>query len=223
MEAKPDSYYHGTRDELLPFIPRDVGTVLEVGCADGNFGRLLKNRGAREVWGVEIVASVAEQARRTLDRVLIGDVTNLIDELPDAYFDLVVFNDVLEHMVDPYLVLTKMKSKVSSSGVVISSIPNIRYYPVLRELLLHKKWEYEESGILDYTHLRFFTVKSIVAMYERLGYTVLRHEGINPMPDRPLSYRLASTVLRGRVSDMQFIQFVTVARPTVSTSAASVE
>jgi trans-aconitate methyltransferase len=213
LDAKPDSYYLGTRNEMLRFIPEGVDTVLEVGCAAGGFGRQLKQRGVREVWGVEVVESAAQQAQNVLDKVLIGDVADLIDRLPAGYFDVVVFNDVLEHMVDPFTVLARMKSKISGRGMVVSSIPNIRYYYTFRELVLHKTWEYEESGILDRTHLRFFTVKSIRNMYERLGYEVLRHEGNNPMRKRPMSYRLANLLLRGKISDMQYEQFVTWARP----------
>jgi 2-polyprenyl-3-methyl-5-hydroxy-6-metoxy-1,4-benzoquinol methylase len=213
LQAKPDTYYQGTRDELLRFMPEDAATVLEIGCANGNFGHRLKQRGAREVWGVEVVESAAERARNVLDRVLVGDIADLIDQLPAGYFDLVVCNDVLEHLVDPFGVLTRLKSKISPRGVLVSSIPNIRYYHTLYALVVHKKWEYEESGILDQTHLRFFTTRSIRTMYERLGYEVVRHEGVNPMRDRPMKYRLANVLLRGKVSDMQFEQFVTVARP----------
>jgi ubiquinone/menaquinone biosynthesis C-methylase UbiE len=217
LDGKPESYYQGTRYEMLRFVPEDAATVLEVGCADGNFGRQLKEGRSREVWGVELVESAAQRAKRVLDKVLVGDIADLIDQLPANYFDLVMFNDVLEHMVDPFSVLDRIKSRISGTGVVVSSIPNIRYYPVFRELLVHKTWEYEESGILDSTHLRFFTVKSIRNMYERLGYEVLSHEGINPMPVRPMAYRLANTVLRGKLSDMQYIEFVTVARPVAAT------
>jgi len=223
LDTKPDSYYKGTRDEMLRFVPENVATVLEVGCADGNFGHRLKENGAREVWGVELVQSAGERAQRVLDRVLVGDIANLIDQLPANYFDLVIFNDVLEHMVDPFSVLERIKSRISQRGVVVSSIPNIRYYHVFRELLVHKTWEYEESGILDRTHLRFFTIKSIRNMYERLGYEILRHEGINPMPERPMTYRLANAILRGKLSDMQYEQFVTVARPTSGTPATAAE
>jgi SAM-dependent methyltransferase len=215
LEVKPDTYYQGTRTEMLRFIPDNVGTVLEVGCAAGGFGSQLKQRGVREVWGVEMVEAAALKARTVLDRVLVGDIAELIDQLPPSYFDVVVFNDVLEHLVDPFTVLDRIKSRLSGQGIVVSSIPNIRYYWVFRELLLHKTWEYEESGILDRTHLRFFTVKSIRNMYERLGYEILRHEGINRMRERPVSYRLANAVLRGKIGDMQYEQFVTWARPLV--------
>lgn len=217
MQANSDQYYRGTRREMLQFIPEGVDTVLEVGCAAGGFSAQLKQRGVREAWGVEIVESAAEKARQVLDKVLVGDIADLIDQLPAAYFDVVIFNDVLEHMVDPFTVLARIKSRIKDGGMVVSSIPNIRYYHILFALVVRKNWEYEDSGILDRTHLRFFTVRSIRAMYERLGYTVLRHEGINVMPDRPLMYRLANVLLRGKVSDMQYEQFVTWARPNLET------
>jgi len=217
LQANSDQYYRGTRREMLQFIPEGVDTVLEVGCAAGGFSAQLKQRGVREAWGVEIVESAAEKARQVLDKVLVGDIADLIDQLPAAYFDVVIFNDVLEHMVDPFTVLARIKSRIKDGGMVVSSIPNIRYYHILFALVVRKNWEYEDSGILDRTHLRFFTVRSIRAMYERLGYTVLRHEGINVMPDRPLMYRLANVLLRGKVSDMQYEQFVTWARPNLET------
>jgi SAM-dependent methyltransferase len=219
LDTKPDNYYQNKRDEVMGFIPEDVATVLEVGCSEGDFGCRLKERGAREVWGIEIVEEAGRRAQERLDRVLIGDVAGLIDQLPDRYFDLVVFNDVLEHMVDPFDVLARIKAKVSPRGVVFSSIPNIRYYWTFRDLLVYGEWEYEESGILDWTHLRFFTFKSIRKMYQRLGYEVLRHEGINRMTQLPRIYRLANLILRNKLVDMQYIQFATVARPVAPAPA----
>lgn len=219
MDTKPDNYYQNKRDEVMGFIPEDVATVLEVGCGEGDFGCRLKERGAREVWGIEIVEEAGHKAQKRLDTVLIGDVAGLIDQLPDRYFDLVVFNDVLEHMVDPFDVLARIKGKVSARGVVFSSIPNIRYYWTFRDLLVYGEWEYEESGILDWTHLRFFTFKSIRRMYQRLGYEVVRHEGINRMTQLPRIYRLANLILRNKLVDMQYIQFATIARPVAPAPA----
>jgi 2-polyprenyl-3-methyl-5-hydroxy-6-metoxy-1,4-benzoquinol methylase len=212
-DIKPDNYYQNVREEMLGFIPRDAARILEVGCGEGHFGGRLKEGTKREVWGVEVLAAAARAAEQRLDRVLSGDIAELVDDLPARYFDAVVFNDVLEHLVDPDDVLARMKRHVSEQGVVISSIPNIRFFPTFYELLVHRTWEYEESGILDRTHLRFFTVESIRAMYERLGYEVLRHEGINELDRLPKRFHLANTIFGGRLSDMRYTQFATVARP----------
>lgn len=216
MEKKPDTYYEGTRPEMLSFIPPDTHRLLEVGCAAGNFGRQLKERGVEEVWGVEVDETPANHARQVLDRVFTGDIAVVLDELPAGYFDVVLFNDVLEHLVDPWTVLERVKRVLRPGGMVVSSIPNIRYYPYIRRLLLHKEWDYEEQGVLDRTHLRFFTTRSIKGMYHELGYEILRHEGINPLPHPPLHYRLANVLLRRKIDDMRFVQFVTWARPVSS-------
>ena len=212
-DIKPDNYYQNVREEILGFIPRQAARILEVGCGEGHFGRRLKEGTQREVWGVEIVEAAASVAEQQLDKVLSGDISSLIDDLPASYFDVVVFNDVLEHLLDPDDILARIRPHLSERGVVVSSIPNIRFFPTFYELLAHGRWEYEESGILDRTHLRFFTFQSIRAMYERLGYEVLRHEGINGLERLPRKFHVANAIFRGRLSDMRYPQFATVARP----------
>lgn len=210
---KPATYYENARPEMVAYVPAEARTILEIGCGEGRFGERLKQDGDREVWGIEVVPRSGAEAAGRLDHVIVGDVAAVLDQVPDRLFDVAVCNDVLEHLVDPEAVLKSLKSKLARGGVVVSSIPNIRYYPVISDLVLHKRFEYEESGILDSTHLRFFTVASIRTMYERLGYEVLRHEGINPIPVRPRRLRLAQRLFGDRFADMEFAQFATVARP----------
>jgi 2-polyprenyl-3-methyl-5-hydroxy-6-metoxy-1,4-benzoquinol methylase len=207
------SYYQNTREEMLAYVPSSAGRVLEVGCGEGGFGSRLKELRGCEVWGVEVDAAAAARASLRLDRVICGDVGQLMSKVPEHHFDAIVFNDVLEHLVDPWAVVRVARSRLDDGGVVVSSIPNIRHYPTMARLLLRKAWEYEDSGILDRTHLRFFTEKSVRLMYERLGYDILRHEGVNPVPGRRLAYRVANLLARGPVSDMRFLQFATVAQP----------
>ena len=213
IDTKPDHYYQNVRSEMLPFVPAAARTILDVGCGDGLFGARLKERAERQVWGVESDGRAAEEAETRLDRVVVGDVMTLLPTLPLGFFDVAVFNDVLEHLVDPFGLLGQLKRHLSPSGVVVSSIPNIRFYPTLFDLVVRRRWEYEESGILDLTHLRFFTSASIRAMYGRLGYEVVRHEGINPMMRMPWGYRVANLAMLGRLSDTRYVQFATVARP----------
>lgn len=219
-DEKPINYYQNVRPEMLDFIPADSRTLLDVGCGEGYFSQQLKQSRGMEVWGIEVVEARARVAVARLDTVLVGDVGTLISELPVSFFDVAVFNDVLEHLLDPFDVLARIKTCLTPQGVVVSSIPNIRFYPTFFELAAHCEWEYEESGILDSTHLRFFTERSIRKMYERLGYEVLRHEGINRLERMPRRYWVANALANRRFLDMQFAEFATVARPLRAADAS---
>lgn len=86
-EPKPGNYYQNVREEIIDFIPRDAIRILEVGCGEGLFGLRLKEGTLREVWGVEVVSAAASVAEQRLDRVLRGDTSTLVDDLPAGYFD----------------------------------------------------------------------------------------------------------------------------------------
>jgi hypothetical protein len=117
----------------------------------------------------------------------------------------------LEHLTDPYTVLEKFKTKLTSKGVVVSSIPNIRFFRTFFDFVFRKNWDYTDNGIMDKTHYRFFTVKSIRKMYENLGYEIMRHEGINASRSiRPLLWNI---MMLNSFWDIKFRQFATVARP----------
>lgn len=208
--AKPDEYYNLVRQEMFKYIPSQAFKILEIGCGEGNFGAELKKKKI-EVWGVEYAPDQAALAEKKLDRVIAGDVATIIDSLPDNYFDVVVCNDVLEHLIDPYTVLDKLKDKLTEKGVVVSSIPNIRFFRNLFDYFFNKNWDYTDNGIMDKTHYRFFTVNSIRKMYENLGYEIVRMEGINPSKSiRPFIWNI---FFLGAFWDIKYLQFATVARP----------
>ena len=96
--------------------------------------------------------------------------------LPDSYFDTIIFADVLEHFVDPSCILGQIKSKLSQHGEIIASIPNVRHWSVLRDLL-EGRWDYVDAGILDRTHLRFFTKSSLVEMFKTAGFCLEKIQG----------------------------------------------
>ena len=203
-------YYKRDRPEMLDFIPSSSGKILDVGCGEGCFGLKLKKLGM-EVWGIELNRESAVIAQKKLNRVIIGDVFNLIDDLPDHYFDCVVFNDVLEHLIDPFTLLMKLKKKLSAKGFVVASIPNVRYFYNLKNLVIKKQWKYEDDGILDKTHLRFFTKDSIRETFNLLGYEVLRIEGIHAF-NPSWMFKLLNLVLFGQLSDTKYLQFACVVR-----------
>jgi 2-polyprenyl-3-methyl-5-hydroxy-6-metoxy-1,4-benzoquinol methylase len=207
---KPDGYYKNIRHEMLAFLPANAKRVLDVGCGEGAFANAIKNKNKAEVWGIELMPDAAKEAQKVLDKVFCGPCEGFLETLPNDYFDAIYFNDVLEHLVNPYSVLKIIKEKLSENGVVISSIPNLRYYRIFKEIYFKESFEYKEDGVLDKTHLRFFTKKSIQKMYEDLGYEVMSHVGINGEKSmKPYIYNIPR-FFKGM--DMKHLQFATVAR-----------
>lgn len=211
QSIKTDGYYIQTRHEMLKFIPQNAGKILDVGCGEGQFGFQLKQLLNAEVWGMELDEKSAKVAESRIDKVLIGDLTLKIDSLPNEYFDCIIFNDILEHLVDPYNTLLNIKQKLNTNGVVVSSIPNVRYISNLKKLLFDKDWKYEDEGILDKTHLRFFTKKSIIDMFELLGFNIIQMEGINPSKSKNL--KIANFLLMGNLEDAKYLQYASVTKP----------
>lgn len=205
-------YFRAPRAEMLPFVPTSADRVLEVGCAEGAFGAALKQRAGAEVWGIEMNELAAEQAAAVLDEVLTGDVDEQAMTLPDNHFDVIVCNDVLEHLVNPLDTLTLLRRKLRAGGVVVASIPNIRYFPALREILLRRDFPAEDAGVFDRTHLRFFTRKSIVRMFTDAGYDMQRMKGINTRV-KPVGL-IASAVSLGYFADGFHQQYACVAAAT---------
>jgi len=206
-------YFEWERPEILPYLPFKMQTMLDVGCGAGNFGRLIKSRNKdTTVWGIEIDKAASIKAAEVFDKVIYGDALENIESLPDNFFDCIVFNDSLEHMVDPYSCLEKIKAKLTQGGVIVASIPNVRYYTNLYELLFKKDWRYEDSGILDRTHLRFFTKKSMKNMFRQAGYKVDKIEGINSCHKLGISF--LGYITLGALSDIKFLQFVVVTKKT---------
>ncbi|MBW0017764.1 MAG: class I SAM-dependent methyltransferase [Mycobacterium sp.] len=217
MRILPESksiteYYGHKRPEMLRFIPEDARRVLELGCGEGVFSAQLKRGRGAEVWGIEYNEQAARRAGEHLDQVLAGDANDRIAELPDKYFDAVICNDVLEHLIDPRDTLTRLRGKLKPDGVVVASIPNIRYLPALGKVVFRRDFPQEDFGIFDRTHLRFFTRSSIVRMFEDAGFAVQRIKGINPFlgPFGALFIVLSA----GYFADGVFLQYACVASPS---------
>lgn len=211
QDTKPSEYYRHQRREMLGYIPAAARTILEVGCGSGDFGAMLKNERHAEVWGIELASTAAERAAQRLDRVLACNIEADDVPLPEGYFDCIVCNDVLEHLVDPWRVLRRFRANLKQEGLIVASIPNVRFYLLLRDLLLRKRWEYRDQGVLDKTHLRFFTDGTIREMFESSGYQVLAIEGINAY-DFSWKFRLLNRMLLNRLDDMRFEQYTCVAQ-----------
>jgi 2-polyprenyl-3-methyl-5-hydroxy-6-metoxy-1,4-benzoquinol methylase len=210
-QAEAATYYEAPRVEMLDFLPPEVHHVLDVGCAEGAFSAAVKERTRAEVWGIEYNPEAGERARQVIDRVLVGDANEKIAELPDGYFDAIICNDVLEHLIDPAATLQQLRRKLKPGGVVVASIPNIRFLPALSQIVFRRDFPQEDSGIFDRTHLRFFTRKAIVRMFEGSGFTVQRIKGINAY--MPFYGVLLAVLTFGYFADVFYLQYACVAAP----------
>jgi len=205
-------YVATLRSEMLDYVPPTAKKILEIGCGRSLFARELKSRQPCSITAIEPDPIMAEEARVDRDKLIIATAEQAIPDLPSNYFDCVVMNDVLEHLVDPWAILHMLRPKLAPGGCLVASIPNMRFYPALKGLVMHRNWEYEKSGAKDITHLRFFTEMSIQSLFQSQGYRMEQLEGINPRQDMPWKWSLLNWVLRGSISDTQFPQFACVAR-----------
>lgn len=202
--SKEDSYYISKRQDMLKFIDIKVSKILEIGCGEGNFAT---NFTDIEYWGVEPATQHAKVAEQKGFKILNGLYENVEDKIPNAYFDLIVCNDVIEHMIDPIGFLKNVKKKLKPTGKLIASIPNIRYAPILHKLIFEADFEYAQSGIMDYTHLHFFTHKSFRKIAESTGWNVDLIEPINIQPFRPIT-NLLLKIFEHKYHDLRNAQFV---------------
>lgn len=208
---KNRDYYNSDRRELLDYIPLQCARSVEFGCGTGEFSALLKTVRNTEPWAVEIYQESAQKAAAKLDRVINADALESLSELPDGYFDCAIFLDVPEHLVDPYALLKSIKAKLKPGGLVVCSIPNIRYYRAFSKYVFKGDWNYEEHGIMDKTHVRFFTRKSILKTVSEHRYDILRLNGIHQTSSR--TYWILNTLLWNTFEDVRYKYFVVTATP----------
>ena len=168
-------------------VIRLIGTgkhVLELGCATGYMARVLVERFGCTVVGVEGDPEAAEQARKVCSRLIVGDIESLdfARELGEARFDVILCADVLEHLREPGRMLAAVRTLLAPNGYVVASIPNIGHVAVIAELL-EGRFPYGPLGLLDETHLRFFTRHSIYDCFERSGFLISHLERLQLEPE----------------------------------------
>jgi len=164
---------HG-RNRIFIDLASQGRKVLELGCADGFISRHLQERGCH-VTGVEVDSEAAERARQWCEQVVVYNLNrpDWIEQV-GRDFDTVLCGDVLEHLVNPELALHQIHQVLAPQGRIIICVPNIAHLRV-RLKLLSGKFDYESTGILDVTHLRFFTYKTARALIERAGYKIVSY------------------------------------------------
>lgn len=160
------------RNQLLLSWATQGRRVLELGCADGFISQYLVEHGC-SVTGIEIDAEAASRARKWCDQVVTCDLNlHSWTEMVGRDFDTVLCGDVLEHLVDPWTVLRQISKLLAKGGRVVISLPNVANFHV-RLRLLTGQFRYEQHGLLDLTHLRFFTLQTARELIEQSGYRIV--------------------------------------------------
>jgi 2-polyprenyl-3-methyl-5-hydroxy-6-metoxy-1,4-benzoquinol methylase len=170
-DEKNGEYYRHIRREVLPLLPKNCKKVLEVGCGQGD--TLVWVKSIREdcewIGGVELFEDSAKIAASQLDWSIKGSIEEIDLDIEESSIDLILCLDVLEHLVDPWGVVARLNKLLKPDGHMISSIPNVRFFSAVFPLVFMGNWAYQKEGILDKTHLRFFTKKTAISLMESSG------------------------------------------------------
>ena len=201
--VKPDQYYAGSRSDMVKYVRDNPRHILEIGCGQGNFSKNFPNC---EYLGIEPNAEMAAKAAANNIHVINGLYDDVASQIPNGHFDLIVCNDVIEHMIDPAGFLRNVKSKLAPNGQLIASIPNIRYAPILFDLIVHADFEYQTQGIMDYTHLHFFTPKSFKRLAEQCGWKIETLEPLAIATFKPFK-NLILKFFERKTHDLRNVQF----------------
>jgi 2-polyprenyl-3-methyl-5-hydroxy-6-metoxy-1,4-benzoquinol methylase len=206
-EIKPASYFSLIRYDIINLIQCNKCNILEIGCGEGNTLLELKRQGkAKFIVGVDIV-DLNQSVK--LDRFILANIETDNIDLPTNYFDIIICADVLEHLINPWDVLEKIKKFLKPDGIIIASIPNIREFDTLRSIIIKGDFKYVENGVLDKTHLRFFCKKNIIELFERSGYKVEKITfDLSLAPKRNLLLKLSCGILE----EFLVVQYLVVAR-----------
>jgi SAM-dependent methyltransferase len=203
------AYFEGSRPEVANLVPESCRSILDVGCGFGGLGRQLRSRGFNELYGIEINPDATSKLEGIYTQHWIGDVEKLALPLPNESLDCIIFADVLEHLVDPWGALCRYLRMLRMGGTAIVSVPNVRNVALLYRLLVKGRWDYEDSGLLDRTHLRFFTRDSVGTLVEGSG---LRIDSWHVNRDHYTRGRkLLSSSLKLFVDDIDICQYIVVA------------
>ena len=161
--------------DLLKIIPSNIEFLLEVGCSSGALAREYKKINPHCFYeGLEIDGGYAELAKRHCDNVLVGDIEFVNEDfwLKNSNVQCWIFADVLEHLKDPWSVLKKIHHVLPEDGFIVACIPNVQHWSIQVDISLGN-FRYQDIGLLDKTHLRWFTRKTIVELFESTGYKIV--------------------------------------------------
>ncbi len=165
-DLAPRRYFEAVRHDLIEIVEGSGLRVLEIGCGTGATGAAMLRSGiAGEAVGIEFEPTSAAAARDVLTEVHEVDLEDF-DPSVLGTFDVILIGDVLEHLLDPWKVVSELSAILRPSGQFIVSIPNVRCYAFWLPIVLRGRFDYTESGLLDRTHIRWFTRSTAIELME---------------------------------------------------------
>jgi 2-polyprenyl-3-methyl-5-hydroxy-6-metoxy-1,4-benzoquinol methylase len=208
--TKPEQYFWGARSDFVDDLPDDSNAeILEIGCSTGATGRLAIARGkCARYYGVELNSQAASAAAQQLHEVIHGDVETLNLPWTPRKFDALIMSEVLEHLADPWSVLANLHPLLKPGALVLAGSPNVAHYRVIL-MLLRGDWALADSGVMDRTHLRWFTPRSYGRLFRDAGYEVVSTVGIG---QDGFKARIASRLLFGHFHWLWARQIKIIAR-----------
>lgn len=208
--AKPAGYFSNARADFVDRLPRDPSAqILEIGCGSGATGVLALSEGCcRRYVGVELFETAANEARDVLSEVMTGNVETMPFPWRPAEFDALIMSEVLEHLVDPGETLKRLSRFVRPGGLLLASSPNVAHWRVIRELMMGR-FNLQDRGVFDRTHLRWFTPDTFTALAEDAGFQV---EEIGPVTPFSARTEIISRLTGGRFDHLFMTQIAVIAR-----------
>jgi 2-polyprenyl-3-methyl-5-hydroxy-6-metoxy-1,4-benzoquinol methylase len=171
-EPKPPGYYAEARANVIEELPAPLGRVLDVGCGEGGANGPLRARGATWISGIELLPEPAARAAERYDEVEVGDAVDALERVTGR-FDTMLCYDVLEHLVDPAILVRRLRRVASPRARLHVSVPNARHYSLARDLVFRGTFGYADWGHRDATHLRWFTRRDATRLLEAAGWSVV--------------------------------------------------
>lgn len=198
----------GVHQKIIKSV-RKESKVLDIGCASGFIAKELIKKDC-QVYGIEFDPIASQIAKKYCVQVVIGDIEDptTLPKLHLKKFDTILLTDVLEHLIDPLSVLKKVKNYLSPSGHVVISIPNVAFLTV-RLNLLRGRFDYTKFGIMDETHVKFYTQKSFNDLIAKSGLEIVSRDYVGNFTQLPLYMQTLYPVVGKRKWWRNFEYFLT--------------
>jgi 2-polyprenyl-3-methyl-5-hydroxy-6-metoxy-1,4-benzoquinol methylase len=205
--SKESSYFSLERQMFKDAIVKSNLNILDIGCGSGILGEYFMSFQGCTVHGVEINESAYQEAKVRLTSVIKGNIETIVLPYEMECFDAIILGDVLEHLINPIELINKILPFLKRDGSIFITVPNVRHWSVINGVVLKDEWEYQDWGILDYTHLRFFTKKSLISLCNKSSAKVRSIRRVIQNPSKSYFFsKLTLGLFDGFLSSHIFIQ-----------------